>query len=389
VYLCFVLKKKVVIRIKADLFIPAFFTERAIYPSSSININSIINQQSIIPNDLPKITMNPSSTTTSIPTISLSNPSKLFTARSIHAACTSTGFFYLKDHSVPSSLTDSVLHQSSLLFALPLHEKNALIDSILNRGYTRFEEEKLDPSCQERGDTKEGYYIGKEVEVRNAAKLRGPNVWPTTATCSWTEDQCYEFRSIMEQYHAEVMRVCMDLLTYFSLAVGLCSEESFDERNTTIFNPFFTDPTTVIRLLHYSNEPSVPEEGVFACGAHSDYGMITLLLTDDNPGLQVKVSGTWIDVPPQEGAFVVNIGDMFERWTNGLFHSTIHRVIQPANGKERYSVPFFFEPDFDAVCECLDVCCGDTGPKYPPITAGQHLLYMYQKTHADFDNRAD
>jgi isopenicillin N synthase-like dioxygenase len=178
----------------------------------------------------------------------------------------------------------------------------------------------------------------------------------------------------------------MDLLSIFSLAVGLFSgEENFDENNDRIFQPFFTDPTTMIRLLHYSNEPSIPEEGIFACGSHSDYGMITLLLTDDNPGLQVKLSDSWIDVPPQIGAFVVNVGDMFERWTNGKFRSTVHRVIQPVRGKERYSVPFFFEPDFDAVVECLEVCRGEDGPKYPPITAGRHLLNMYEKTHADFD----
>ena len=143
----------------------------------------------------------------------------------------------------------------------------------------------------------------------------------------------------------------------------------------------------MLRLLHYSNEPSKPDDGIFACGAHSDYGMITLLLTDNNPGLQVKLGeDKWLDVPPKEGAFVINIGDMFERWTNGIFQSTVHRVIQPPNGKERYSVPFFFEPDFDALVECLDVCHGKDGPKYPPITAGRHLLNMYEQTHADFDH---
>ena len=112
--------------------------------------------------------------TTVIPTISLSNPSKLVTARLIHSACSTTGFFYLTDHCVPATLISLVLHQSSLLFDLPLHEKNALIDSTLNRGYTRFGEEKLDPSSQERGDTKEGYYIGREKVDRNVEKLKGP-----------------------------------------------------------------------------------------------------------------------------------------------------------------------------------------------------------------------
>ena len=326
-----------------------------------------------------------------VPTISLAQPSKRSIARAIHSACATTGFFYLTDHDIPTSLTNSVVHQTSLLFSLPLHDKITLIDSTLQRGYTRFGEERLDPSQQiDRGDTKEGYYIGKELslEDRDVKRLRGPNVWPNANTCpSWTEEQCLEFRQVMEQYHKEVIRVCMQLLSYFSLAVSLFSgEDSFDVGNDQTFHPFFSDPTTMIRLLHYSNEPSKPDEGIFACGAHSDYGMITLLLTDDNPGLQVKLSDKWIDVPPQKGAFVVNIGDMFERWTNGKFRSTIHRVIQPADCNERYSVPFFFEPDFDALVECLDVCCGEDGPKYLPITAGRHLLNMYEQTHADFEH---
>ncbi|KAL7481714.1 hypothetical protein ACHAW6_007387, partial [Cyclotella cf. meneghiniana] len=317
-----------------------------------------------------------------VPTISLVDPLKLSIVGAVHAACTTTGFFYLIDHSIPTSLAACIPHQLSLLFALSRDKKNSLVDSVLQRGYTRFGEEKLDPSLQKkRGDTKEGYYIGKEVSIheKNVKKLRGPNVWPSTITCpSWTEHQCREFRHVMEEYQREVMRVSMDLLSIFSLAVGLFSgEENFDENNDRIFQPFFSDPTTIIRLLHYSSEPSVPEEGIFACGAHSDYGMITLLLTDDNPGLQVKLADSWIDVPPQRGAFVVNIGDMFQRWTNGKFRSTVHRVIQSASGKERYSVPFFFEPDFDAAVECLEMCRGKDGPKYPPITAGSHLLSMY------------
>lgn len=64
---------------------------------------------------------------------------------------------------------------------------------------------------------------------------------------------------------------------------------------------------------------------------------------------------------------------------------TVHQVIQPSSGTERYLVQFFFEPNIDAIVECLEMCCGEDGPKYPPITASRHLLNMYEQTHADFD----
>ena len=236
----------------------------------------------------------------------------------------------------------------------------------------------------QRGDTKEGYYIGDEIEEIDASKLNGPNVWPTPSDdCQLTSDQCAQFRTIMEQYRTEAMRVCMKLLRCFALAVGSKDPHSFDQ--------YFTEPKTFIRLLHYTSEPSNEANGLYACGAHSDYGMLTLLLTDDNPGLQVQMEdGSWIDIPPKRGAFVLNIGDMFERWTNGKFKSTVHRVTTPKNANERYSIPFFFEPNFDALVECLDTCCSeDNPPKYPPITAGQHLLNMYEQTHADFDYKGE
>ena len=114
--------------------------------------------------------------------------------------------------------------------------------------------------------------------------------------------------------------------------------------------------------------------------------MLTLLLTDENPGLQIFTNdGKWIDAPYKKGALIVNVGDMLERWTNGLFKSTVHRVL--SSGKsERYSIPFFYDPNFDTEVKCLDNCFDDetNPPKYPPTTSGKHLLDKYHATHCDF-----
>jgi len=136
---------------------------------------------------------------------------------------------------------------------------------------------------------------------------------------------------------------------------------------------------TQLRLLHYPPKPA--DEPRFGCGAHSDYGCCTILAQDMAGGLQLlSKTGKWINVPCVPDTLVINIGDMMQRWTNDCFKSTIHRVLNP-NENHRFSMPFFFEPNFEAVVECIESCHGSTGPKYPPIKFGDHLTNMYNSTY--------
>ncbi|KAL3762812.1 hypothetical protein ACHAW5_011270 [Stephanodiscus triporus] len=116
-------------------------------------------------------------------------------------------------------------------------------------------------------------------------------------------------------------------------------------------------PMCTLRLLHY---PPVDDcdggdggaSGSLGCGAHTDYGLFTILQQDSIGGLQVRNrGGRWIDAKPLKGSFVINVGDMLSRWTNSEYASTVHRVV--SRGGDRYSVPFFFNPDFDAVVKPL------------------------------------
>jgi|UniRef100_A0A8J9RZE9 isopenicillin N synthase-like dioxygenase len=315
-----------------------------------------------------------------IPSIRLDETDRESTVQKIRHACMNVGFFYLEGHGIEQSMFDTVLAQSKSFFGLPLASKRALSDKVMSRGYTGMEEETLDPSSQSKGDTKEGFYIGREISPTdpqyNPAKFCGPNQWPDELLCS-THIECFSFRTTMELYFTTISAVALRVIQLLALAIGV-DEHYFDSS--------FSDPLAVLRLLHYSGEPSRPEDGIFACGAHSDYGMITLLLTDSTPGLQIFTKDNiWLDAPPVAGALVVNLGDMLERWTNGIFRSTKHRVLT-AGGTERYSIPFFYEPNFDTVVECLSECCDtEINPgKYPRTTSGQHLLEKYKQTHADF-----
>jgi isopenicillin N synthase-like dioxygenase len=310
----------------------------------------------------------------SIPTVNLDDADVAITFRT---ACRDVGFMYLVGHGLTKQDIDKVFLESKNLFMLPTTVKESLADKTMSRGYTAMEEETLDPKGQTQGDTKEGYYIGREIPTSSSrydpAKLRGPNQWPDKETLP-------DFRSTMESYHTKVSEVAMRLVRLLAQTLDLPPSHFDDD---------FSEPVATLRLLHYAQRQSQPEQGIYACGAHSDYGILTLLLTDEHPGLQILHQGEWIDVPPKPDAFVVNIGDMLEIWTNGQYKSTVHRVLTSAE-YERYSIPFFFDPKFETVVECLPTCTDSNNPpRYPPTTAGQHLVSKYEQTHADFAPPAD
>ena len=337
-----------------------------------------------------------------IPTIHLThNPTK-DEIQLLRHACENVGFFYLKvgtseGQDELKQLQRQVLSQSKAFFALPLDIKKNISDSKLNRGYTGFEEETLDPMKQSKGDTKEGFYIADDIskddsDRYNPDKLCGPNVWPDNIDSEEFHFDAVLFKDVMVAYHQRMKVIGFTVVQMLALSLNL-PREYFD-------SCFDTNPMAFLRLLHYSSEQSNMEEGIYACGAHSDYGMITILATDENPGLQIKFDEDddknsnrndeecWIDVaPPPLGTFVVNLGDMLERWTNGRYKSTVHRVLSKT-GRERFSMPFFYEPAFDTIVTCLPSCIGEDGiVKYPPTTSGQHLISKYKETHADFEHK--
>jgi isopenicillin N synthase-like dioxygenase len=112
---------------------------------------------------------------------------------------------------------------------------------------------------------------------------------------------------------------------------------------------------------------------------HTDYGMITLLIQDPIGGLELqKRDGEWVAAPYVDGTFVINLGDMFRVWTNDIFSSNLHRVVN-RTGKERFSIPMFFNLDYDAPVRCLDNCQSPSNPpKYDPIKSGDYLVSRFK-----------
>jgi isopenicillin N synthase-like dioxygenase len=141
------------------------------------------------------------------------------------------------------------------------------------------------------------------------------------------------------------------------------------------------NPMPILRLLYYPPHPIHAKPDEFGCGTHTDWGFLTILLQDEAGGLEVcTADGDWVQAKPIPDTFVINLGDMMARWTNDYYQSTPHRVVN-RSGQARYSMPFFWDINYHSVVECLPTCQSiENPPKYPPITAGEHIVEMYRKT---------
>ena len=291
-------------------------------------------------------------------------------AEQIGRACRDTGFFYIHNHGIDPALQAAVFQQAQRLFELPDDAKRALdkAASPANRGY-----EALRGQCLEADappDLKEGFYLGRELAPDDPRVLagrfnHGPNQWPAVLPA---------FRPVMQRYHHAMTQLAERLMA--GLALSLALPEDY-------FAPFCEDAMATLRLLHYPPQPANAAPGEKGCGAHTDFGGLTLLLQDDNPGLQVwhHTTQAWIEATPLPGTYVVNLGDMIARWTNDRYRSTLHRVVN-RSGRERYSVPFFFGGNPDHRVACIPTCLapGET-PRYPSVTVEQHYREMYRRTY--------
>ncbi|RZO39004.1 MAG: isopenicillin N synthase family oxygenase [Rhodospirillaceae bacterium] len=289
--------------------------------------------------------------------------------REFRRACLDLGFMYVVGHGVDRALRAEVFAQSAAFFATS-DEKKLAIDMSLspyNRGYEPLGGQTLEDGAPP--DLKEGFYIGEEISLdhprlREGSFNLGPNQWPADLP---------GFETTMMTYYAEMLALGETLMQGIALSLGLEGD---------YFADFCRDPLTALKLLYYPPQPANPDPGEKGCGAHTDFGGITMLMQDDNGGLQVLGNdGRWLHAPPVPDAYVVNLADMISRWTNDMYRSTLHRVIN-VSGTERYSVPFFFSgrPAHEVVA--LDCCLADgETPKYPPTTVEKHMRDMYARTY--------
>ena len=261
-------------------------------------------------------------------------------AKSIEAACRTTGFFYVTGHGIPDDAFAELDTASRRFFALPESDKAEIAmakGGIAWRGWFPVGAELTSG----QSDLKEGLYLGTELpaddpRVRAGLPFHGPNLWPR---------QVPELRTAVLRYMALTLRAANALIEGVALSLDL-EPDYFAQHYTA-------DPTILFRIFRYPASSDVERAAAsWGVGEHTDYGLLTLLAQDRYGGLQVRTDGGWIDAPPLQGALVCNIGDMLDRLTGGWYRSTPHRVLN-TSGVDRLSFPLFFDPNLSAAVRPL------------------------------------
>jgi len=265
----------------------------------------------------------------------LSGDAASFRAR-LREATHTMGFFYLR-HRIPEPVTSELFTVAREFFALPEDDKFSIemSNSSCFRGYTRTGGELTQGAV----DWREQIDIGSErptatVDQPPYLRLEGPNQWPVALP---------ELRPAIESWVERLSGIGMQLIQQWALSLGAQRDH---------FDATFEVPSTLLKLVRYPGQ----DDAAQGVGSHKDPGILTLLLIEPGKaGLQVEHDGEWIDVPPVDDAFVVNIGELLEVATDGYLRATQHRVVSPEIGSERLSIPFFFNPGLDAEVPRIDL----------------------------------
>lgn len=290
--------------------------------------------------------------------------SRLAVARQLGDAARNTGFFYIKGHGVSQDLMDALFAASKEFHEKPRSYKMRYWSGFTthHRGYVPLEENGSD--FPKSINMNEAYDLSFEAPADHPDyladwRMTGPNVWPDIP----------HWQDTVSTYYDAVFNLGLALLDALAAELDVDPAELRKHINA---------PTSQLRMLRYVQNDLPMNKDVVGIGAHSDFECFTILL-QGGPGLQVmNADDYWVEAPPVEGCFIVNIGDIFETWSGGRFKSTQHRVVN--TGNERYSFPLFFGLDYHAIVETLpQFKTPETDKKYPTIKAGDHLMRMTVK----------
>ena len=285
------------------------------------------------------------------------------TLKNVRDAAENIGFMTLSNTSISSNQVQQTLDMYRAFFKQSPDSKKSADMSITgsNRGWGGSRSEQVNPDANP--DYKEVFDCGVEVAADDPQahlSVYAPNHWPSEPAA---------FQEHIENYFTNARTVAFDVLQGISEAIG--ADQGF-------FADKFDKPMALLRGNYYPQRPVDATEQDFGIAAHTDYGCLTLLATDGQAGLEVKLrDGSWVPLSAKPGTFIINFGEMLEMWTGGQIVATPHRVIGGAN--ERISIPLFFNPNYDT-----NVAAPNAKES---ISAGEYLSKRYNETYVHLQDK--
>ena len=296
------------------------------------------------------------------------------TAEEVHYALTEIGFYSIVNHGVPAEQIASVFRQAARFHALPLQKKLEVKLDKHNVGYLPMKGDTLRTSTVEtitKPNINEAFFVARDLpsghpHVVVDRRFRSANRWP--AGLPGFRDEVVAYCEATEQLVRKLVRL-------YARALHL-PLEYFDEP--------FSEPQYKLRMTHYPYQTDLADDE-FGIAPHTDTSFLTLLAPNEVPGLAIRTqTGKWIDAPAISGAFVVNGGQLLQRWTNDYFLATPHRAINRSGG-ERYALAFFCDANIDWPIMAVPTCVGpDRPPKYPTTYYTDYMVRYQQRTYNVF-----
>ena len=294
-------------------------------------------------------------------------------ARQFGRAMEETGFVTITGHGVPRELVQGTYDCMRRFFALPLDHKrlHTAPEQAKTRGYLPLGIESVAATLAGKTPPDLCEALVFASLQRERAGLSAPNYWPAEPP---------ELAGLVQAYFDAMLGLCHTLMRMAALSLDLPEDW---------FEPAYREPGFTLRFVNYPDQPQPPAPGQLRYGAHHDYGGLTILRQDDAPGgLQIcDAEGEWHDVPPHPDSFVINVGDLMSRWTNGRWRSTLHRVLNPdralTGSTQRLSMVAFTAPSATTEVSVLPTCVtADRPALYPPVNAQAYVQGKIAASHA-------
>jgi isopenicillin N synthase-like dioxygenase len=300
----------------------------------------------------------------------------------LRGAAREVGFFYLAGHGVEPDVLSDLMDAAKRFFGLPEAEKLAveMVNSPHFRGYNRvaWEHTRGQQDWREQidiGADEPAFACGADTPAWR--RLQGPNQWPVALP---------QFRPAVLRWQTAALQILSRLLRAFALALG---------QKEDALEPLYREhPHVLVKLIRYpGRDLTASDQGV---GAHKDSELLSLLLQDDEGGLQVQSEQGWLDVTPRPNTLVVNIGELLELASDGYLRATLHRVVTPPAGRQRISAAFFLGARLDATVPLLalppELAAQARGPERDannPLfrEVGQNYLKGRLRSHPDVARR--